>query len=204
MGQIDQKAIQLESDELQQNLIAALTKFKSFGFDSELLGDETAKDLHLQVETYIGFAIGKEHFLVQASCYCEVFVDTLISVVPNSPEILAGLSNIRGMLVPIYQLHSLLNESVPAKKTVICIGKGEATVGILIDYLPVSLSLIPQLKMDNSPFVHPQLRSLTTKSFQVDNTYWSLLDRSEFFKKLYELTTKQEKITYHQMACAKK
>jgi chemotaxis signal transduction protein len=134
----------MENNTLEQMLINALSRLQNAEVDREILpGQEQANAQHV-AEQHFNFVIGPHQFVVRASCFCEVFVDIPIAAVPNAPMLFAGLCNVRGVLVPVYQLHSKWSAQRPARVHVFCIGKGEKTVGILVDALPVSLALSAQ------------------------------------------------------------
>ena len=131
----------MENESLEQTLINALSRLQHANVDKELLTDQERLGPEFIVEQHFGFTIGPHHFVVKASCFCEVFVDIPIAAVPNAPELLLGLCNVRGVLVPVYQLHGEWMLSRPTRTHIFCVGKGEKTIGLLVDGLPVSLSL---------------------------------------------------------------
>ena len=126
---------------LELTLKNALNKLQNAVFDKEFLGAEIEKDPAQMLETFFSFEIAAFRFVVNAKYFCEVLVDIQIAPLPNSPSLLLGLCNIRGLLIPVYQLHSALNLALPKKSIVFCVGKGERAVGLLVDALPTSLQL---------------------------------------------------------------
>lgn len=134
----------MDNNNLEQTLIDALSRLQHTNVDKVLLTDQERLGTELVREQHFGFAIGKKHFLVKASCFCEVFSGLPIAPIPNAPAVLAGLCNVRGVLVPVYQLHHEWALTLPQKPYVFCIGKGEKAVAVLIDGLPVSIELAEQ------------------------------------------------------------
>ncbi len=155
----------LTQEALEANLIAALTRLQHTAFEKEQLNTNMALAIDAKPESFFGFSIGSYHFMVAASCFCEVFVDTAIAAVPNAPRCLVGLSNVRGVLMPIYQLHSALNLEPSKKSIIFSVGKGEAAVGILIDRLPISLAVSENQRQAMSRQEHPLLQQLTQSNF---------------------------------------
>ena len=92
----------------EKNLIAALNRLQNTLFDTEFLDANTHLADDLPPEPFFGFVIGDYSFIVSAKCFCEVFVDTPIAALPNSPESLVGLSNLRGVLLPVYKIRFFL------------------------------------------------------------------------------------------------
>ncbi len=155
----------LSQEALEKNLIAALTRLQHTAFEKEQLNTHMALTADSKPESFFGFSIGSYHFMVAASCFCEVFVDIAIAAVPNAPSSLVGLSNVRGVLMPIYQLYSALNLERPKKSIIFSVGKGEAAVGILIDRLPISLSVSENQRQAMSRQEHPLLQQLVQSNF---------------------------------------
>ncbi|GGY74805.1 hypothetical protein GCM10011613_20340 [Cellvibrio zantedeschiae] len=182
---------------LEINLIHALTRLRHTAFEKEILGGDAALNVDAKPESFFGFSIGHLQFMVAASCFCEVFVDTAIAAVPNAPSTLVGLSNIRGVLMPIYQLHSLLNSSIAKKPIIFAIGKGESSVGLLIDSLPVSLSLAAYQREAIAKQESPLLQQLVKENYFANQSRWLLLDGKSFGAQLLAITHQMPKQGSH-------
>jgi chemotaxis signal transduction protein len=154
---------------LAKNLIAALTKLQHRAVDKELLDDSVPLAADAKPESFFGFSIGVYHFMVAASCFCEVFVDTAIASIPNAPSSLVGLSNVRGVLIPIYQLHSAWAFEQPKKSIIFSVGRGESAVGILIDSLPISLAVLASQRHATSKHEHALSQQIVPSNFVESN-----------------------------------
>lgn len=168
---------------LQNDLTIALNKLRDRALDGFFL--EQPQVQRQVTEPYFGFSINGEEFVVSARYFCEVFTDIPIASLPNSPSILLGLVNLRGLLLPVYQLHEYLLANSPAagwqktsrKKCVLVIGKGERAIGLLIDALPASLSLaLPAVtnQSQSQAVPHPQLPDIAQVYFMPDKTFAQL------------------------------
>jgi chemotaxis signal transduction protein len=164
---------------LEENLIAALTKLQHATFAKDLLAGSAPLAEDAKPEAFFGFCIGTYHFMVAANCVCEVLVETAIAAIPNAPSCLVGLSNVRGVLMPIYQLHSALALAPPKKIIIFSVGKGDAAVGILIDALPISLMVSALQRHAVSPSEKLLLQSLVQAHYRVDQQLWLRLDGVE-------------------------
>jgi chemotaxis signal transduction protein len=182
-------------DALEKNLINALTRLQHTAFDTAFLDDKTNRVDELPPESFLGFVIGQYHFIVRATCFCEVFVDTPIAAVPNAPECLAGLSNIRGVLMPIYQLHSGLKLNFPKKMTIFCIGKGEAAIGLLVDELPSSLSLSVSQRKAQIGCKDALLLPLIKTSYFFNQREWLLVNGQLIAEQLQKLAANSFKFS---------
>lgn len=156
----------MDNNNLEQTLIDALSRLQHADVDKVLLTDQERVDAELTREQYFGFAIGQKHFVVKASCFCEVFSGLPVAPIPNAPSVLAGLCNVRGVLVPVYQLHHEWALTLPQKPYVFCIGKGEKAVAVLIDKLPVSIELAEQDCVEDDTLEQdPVLSALVENTF---------------------------------------
>lgn len=174
---------------LQNNLISALTRLQYTEFEKELLDGNQSQEADAKPESFFGFDIGNYHFMVSASCFCEVFVETAIAPVPNAPTSLVGLSNIRGVLIPVYQIHSALNIQLPKRNIIFVVGKGESSIGLLIDSLPISLSLSAHqreavLKQEND-----LLQQFVQQNYFASQNHWLLLDGARLARQLVSMAS---------------
>jgi chemotaxis signal transduction protein len=189
-----------QNKKAEQQLIVALNRLQGINFtdvmDKIPVGSISAVTFEPDRERYFSFNLASYSFAVNASHFCEVFVAPAIAPLPNAPEILLGLCNVRGILVPVYQLHGLLHQNIPAHRTIFCIGKGEHAVGILTDNLPSSVSL-PRIKgvkageekmTDSLPGF---IRELVVAEVSENNKNYLLLDGARVAEQLLMLSLKQ-------------
>lgn len=184
---------QASQETLQKNLINALTRLQHTAFEKEFLDAGLVLDENSKLESFFGFGIDQYKLMVAASCFCEVFVDTEIAAVPNAPDCLFGLSNIRGVLIPIYQLYTQLNLSLPKKAFIFVVGKGESAVGLLVDALPVSLSL-SAFQREPLKQTHPLLQKLAASEYKVGAHHWLLLEGKELGAHLLALANHSQRL----------
>ncbi len=185
----------VSQDALEQNLIKALTRLQHTAFDNTFLDDKAKRVEEFPPESFLGFVIGNLNFVVKANYFCEVFVDTPIAALPNAPECLAGLINIRGVLMPVYQLHSVLKFNLPKKITIFCIGKGDAAIGLLVDELPVSLSLSAHERKAQVEFGNALLQPLIKLSYFFNQREWLLVNGQLIAEQLQKLAIQPNKIS---------
>lgn len=67
---------------------------------------EKEKDQLLQL---VGFMIGKEHFGVNILMVQEIIRSAFITTVPNAPDFIEGVINLRGNIIPVIDLRKRLN-----------------------------------------------------------------------------------------------
>jgi purine-binding chemotaxis protein CheW len=97
-------------------------------------GDQDDKERLLQL---VGFVIGKELFGVDILMVQEIIRETPITPIPNSPDFIEGVINLRGNIIPVIDLRRRLNlrdTAVPDGQTWIMILNVSGRVtGFIVD-----------------------------------------------------------------------
>lgn len=177
--------------DIESALISALNKLQYAELNQTLLGNLNSPQPELATEAHFAFTIADQNFVMNAKCFCEVFVNLPIAPLPNAPNLLLGLCNIRSTLVPVYQIYTLLEGQLPAKKIVFCIGKGEQSVALLINDLPQSIALGQQHLVASST-AESSLASLTIAGhYSYQKKQYQLLDGATLGEQLLQLSARE-------------
>ena len=91
-------------------------------------GDETVQ--------FISFRIGEEEFAIDIMAVREIKGWTETTVLPNQPEFLLGILNLRGLIVPIFDLRCRFGMGLTTATrahVVIIVSVLDRTVGLLVD-----------------------------------------------------------------------
>ena len=157
----------------------ALTRFKPELNDMNLENSEPESEIRY------GFRIGSIGFLVSGGEHAEIIEQTHPSAMPNTPPWLKGVINVRGNLVPIFDLRDLLGleESEQSEKLLI-LGEGNKAVGLYIDALPVLVEKLD--KVDAMPPIPELLSNYVTCLYMQDKEIWLDLAFDELFTELGE------------------
>jgi chemotaxis signal transduction protein len=191
----------MNENALELNLINALGKLQHLAFDKEFLGNKENIAPESVLEQYFAFGIGQYNFVIHARFFCAVFIETPIAAIPNSPKALVGLSNIRGALTPIYQLHTAFGYPQPKKQFIFSIGKGDKAIGLLIDALPISLTLCEQEKIGKeAPPENVTLRALVKHFYFSESKLWHLLNGESLGQQLVGIASQDRKQIHLGMA----
>ena len=130
-----------------------------------------------------GFRIGQIHFLIQTDTLSEVITQTPIYPMPNVPRWFVGVMNLRGNLIPVFDLHHLLETGESAQnQTVLVLDRGSDGIGILIDGLPHAVRLGEALH--NIPPLHETLQEHVTTAYTSESGIWLDFDHRDFFTAL--------------------
>lgn len=136
--------------------------------------------------TLFGVRIGRVGLLVSSSIYCEVLDKTPVNPLPNVVPWLSGLLNLRGNLVPVFDLHSVLSEAAAErnKRRLFVIGRGDKAAALWIDGLPEikeSGHLQPARKLAALPNIQQRFVSA---GYEEDGQSWVHLNFEDLFEAL--------------------
>lgn len=123
-----------------------------------------------------GYRIGTLGFLVGDGVLSELLPNPATYPIPNVPAALRGFVNRQGALVPVWDLHVVL-EMAPAASTresILLLGRGEGRIGLVIDGLPQALrQLEPVTRMPAPP---QPVREYVKGASLAAGTLWLELD----------------------------
>jgi twitching motility protein PilI len=132
-----------------------------------------------------GFRIGSFGLMIQSDVGSEVIRPQAISSLPGSAPWLLGLLNLRGNLVPVFDLRQVLGVSGADDSRallVLILDKGESAVGMVIDAFPQPLSAL-------HPITHlPQLPAMLQEhvhaGYVKEERVWLEFNHESFFDQL--------------------
>jgi len=87
------------------------------------------------VQQYIGFNLNKNEYMIPILKVREIITMPSITILPQLPSYIKGITNLRGAVIPIVNLKSLLNagNGKETEKTVIVVSAGKITFGLIVD-----------------------------------------------------------------------
>lgn len=130
-----------------------------------------------------GYSIGQYHFLVTTLTQAEVIDETTIYPIPKSQPGLQGLINVRGSLIPVFDIKLLLNLENSKKEHILVLGKDNKAIAILVDSLPTQPSI--EDKMLQAPPIHNDIREYVSDTYMdKENNVWLDFDYECFFTDL--------------------
>jgi len=158
----------------------ALTRFAPPA--GALLGPVQARDE--QTARY-GFRVSSLGLLIKPGTGSEVVEARGIAPLPNAPRWLAGVMNLRGNPVPVFDLCSALElarNDESQKSMVLVLDKGEHAAGLLIDGLP---RIVPQGKPIEPPGALPiRLAPFAPQAVATSDAVWLEFDHVGFLTSL--------------------
>ena len=132
-----------------------------------------------------GFQIGSIGFLLPKQEIAEIIEQTHPCAIPNTPQWLKGVINVRGNLVPIFDLSSLLGlEESRQSGRLLVLGQGNKAVGFYIDALPVIVERMK--KAETMPPLPEFLTNYARGVYMQDKEVWLDLSYDDLFTELGE------------------
>ena len=139
---------------------------QSLDVTDDVMFDEEASQALLEAnfaeEEQYAYMLGQIAFLFPADELSEVLEEYTITHLPKMPKQVLGLCNVRGNLVPVFDMHGFLDvERVGQNQKLLTIGAGEDMVGVLLDDMPFrvnrneckALTSAPVLPASLQPYV---------------------------------------------------
>jgi purine-binding chemotaxis protein CheW len=96
---------------------------------------------------YLSFTVGEEVFGVDIMMVREIKGWTDVTRLPNSPEFLRGVMNLRGVILPIFDLRCRFGlglTQAESKHVIIIIALETRSIGILVDAVSDILTVTPE------------------------------------------------------------
>ena len=149
---------------------AALTRFQLS--DSKLT---MGSPVELKQVRY-GVRVGSLRILLPAETVTEVVDSPKIFPVPNTVSWFKGLINLRGNLVPVFDLRELFETTADPRQRqmILIIDKGENALGVAIDGLP--LPAPNSAPLDEQPPLPKALENFTGSVFRHEQILWLDVD----------------------------
>lgn len=110
------------------------------------LDGEDANTEFQEREQYIGLVIGQEEFLLSISIVREIVMLPPITYVPNSPEFIDGVINLRGTILPAINMRKIMHmaRGTGEGSTRVIIVRFEGlTFGLIVDGITYVVALLP-------------------------------------------------------------
>jgi chemotaxis signal transduction protein len=137
-----------------------------------------------------GFRLGKINFLVNQFSMSEVVTKPVIYPIPNTPSWIQGLINLRGILVPVFDIKKRIgqnnNDENKKKDILLVLDKGERAFATFIDALPDSINIDEvELKETDIPNdIHEILKEHVTEAFELNEEVWFEINYETFVKNM--------------------
>jgi twitching motility protein PilI len=133
-----------------------------------------------------GFRVGSSGFMVSVNIFCEVLDKFQVNQLPNVQPWFSGLINLRGNLVPVFDLRRIMNESGgdAKKRRLFVIGRGDKAVALWIDNYPEILDIAQMLPLKQLPDLPPIFTHCISGAYLHNTNTWLDADLDKLFTML--------------------
>lgn len=143
-----------------------------------------------QIQRY-GFRIGGCRFVHDLNLPVELTDLPRSYELPNACTWFAGLVNLRGNLVPVFDLERLLKGTGPAvdRRMLLVIGSGENAAGLIIDAVPQHISIDGGSRIDEPDDVPELLQDHLLGAYEYADESWYQVNYQGLFRFLAHRTS---------------
>lgn len=133
-------------------------------------------------EVHYGFRIGELNILLRPLEKVEVIESMQTCPVPNTPGWFSGMINLRGELLPVFDIGFLLNKNPTITKYIMVIRHENHSAGIYIDTLPTGIT--PEILSDSKSELPDILGHCVDNIYKQDDNIWLETNFEKFFQEL--------------------
>lgn len=162
---------------LMQAVVALARKFE--------LADQPAPAKARTERRFRGLRVGNLGLLVAHDCGGEIIEEARVFPLPRTAAWCRGLINLRGNLIPAFDLHESLGLARlrAAKQWWLALGARENALAFPVDALPVSL-VANEATTVQAAVIPEQLRAHTGAGYRIDGELWLEFRYQDFFRAL--------------------
>lgn len=137
-----------------------------------------------------GISIAGLPFILPVGMFCEFFEGVSITPLPNSPSHFLGLTNIRGNVVPVYDLARFIeNEPDPSpvnfqSRKIVQLGKGEDAAALVCHQAPRTFDLTMAVESATTTSLPAVAQQCIARSLLVEGHQWHELNYLSLFQSL--------------------
>ncbi|HHB92149.1 MAG TPA: hypothetical protein ENK59_02920 [Thioploca sp.] len=149
------------------------------------IGDNSNTYEEEEITRRLGFRIGNLGLLIAQRAVSELLDIPQICSLPFTSSWLLGLINLRGNLVPVFDLFNLLQfQQIDKKQKLLILDQGESAGGIIINELPEHLSFSANDSLSSLPPLPDIIQPYATSGYEKNNQLWFNFEHIAFFKSL--------------------
>jgi twitching motility protein PilI len=153
----------------------------------------------IQGNAIIGIHIAELGLLVSKDTYCEVLDKIHVNALPNVHPWLSGIINLRGNLIPVFDLFLMLEEGTAdnKKRRLMVIGQGEKAAALWIDGFPEIKDSECLQSLNELPVLPQLLQRFVASGYREKGQVWIDFKFEELFKAL----GRQQQVSEETVTC---
>lgn len=121
-----------------------MSEFNEKSYQEQLDAIDKGGQAGRSVKQFVSFRVGTEDYAVDILAVREIKGWTNTTALPNQPEYVRGVLNLRGAIVPVFDLSCRFNKGMTkatSKHVVIIVAIGNRLIGLLVDMVSDILSV---------------------------------------------------------------
>jgi twitching motility protein PilI len=140
----------------------------------------------VKVEPVFGIRIGTMGLLISTTRFCEVLDKVQVNALPNVHPWISGILNLRGNLVPVFDLRVVLEEGAGdnKKRRLFAVDRDEKAVALWIDNYPEIKNRAVMQPLKQLPELPQILQRFVTNGYELDGHVWLDVKFEELFRAL--------------------
>lgn len=146
--------------------------------------NEISDDTEDELFSFHTFTLGNLGMVIPLEMVSEVIEDVAFCELPNTNMLLYGMANVRGKIIPIFNLHNYLSIESDKDLKILVIGSGEDAGALLIDGYPYQTMINTNNTIEGSEYLPDEIKENLHKAYQVDDKIWFELDVIKLFTSL--------------------
>ncbi len=152
--------------------------------------------INAKSESMFGIQIAGFGFLVSPSIHCEVLDKIRINALPNVNPLLSGVLNLRGNLMPVFDLQTVLKTDMSKikKRRIISIDRGEKAAALWIDGFPEIIDKSCLQPLQQLPVIPGLVQRFVTGGYLKDGQIWLEVKFDDLFKTIGNFQFKMEDV----------
>lgn len=131
-----------------------------------------------------GVTLGAYNLLLAPGLYSEFITQLELSPLPNSGSLMQGLINVRGNIVPVYDISVIVDETSKRSNTALLIGRPEHGAALLTASKPRAIQVSPEQRVLPSSSLPPALDACCDGAYVIDQEHWLSLNHDVLFSTL--------------------
>lgn len=134
------------------------------------------KDLSNKNKQFYGIKFNNLHLLIDENTPSELLKNSSVYPIPLTTKWIIGVSNIRGDIIPIIDLESIINGTSKDldvnNSNIIIINKGAEAIGLMLEQLPKIVSFTDDKKLNDYSDLPESIRDYINYAYEDDGTAW--------------------------------
>jgi twitching motility protein PilI len=166
-----------------------LEKHKAVDYANDALEEVLSQpeaDTTMPEEAVFGIRIGSIGLLVSTTRFCEVLDKVQVNALPNVHPWVSGILNLRGSLVPVFDLRVVLEEAAGdnKKRRLFAVDRDEKAVALWIESFPEIKDRACMQPLTELPSLPKVLQRFVTGGYKQGGQVWLDVKFEDLFKVL--------------------